>query len=86
VHPHILCKHKLLFWMRLIAINRLTALIIIYLLALNNPVFLIILFCLFWSRVIFSAQKSEFSYLSRGGEPAVFVKDKEAQSSRKNQR
>jgi len=26
VHPHILCKHKLLFWMRLIAINRLTAL------------------------------------------------------------
>jgi len=22
VHPHILCKHKLLFWMRLIAINR----------------------------------------------------------------
>jgi len=28
VHPHILCKHKLLFWMRLIAINRLTALIL----------------------------------------------------------
>jgi len=28
VHPGILCKHKLLFWMRLIAINRLTALII----------------------------------------------------------
>jgi len=27
VHPHILCKHKLLFWMRLIAMNRLTALI-----------------------------------------------------------
>jgi len=27
VHPHILYKHKLLFWMRLIAINRLTALI-----------------------------------------------------------
>jgi len=26
VHPHTLCKHKLLFWMRLIAINRLTAL------------------------------------------------------------
>jgi len=26
VQPHILCKHKLLFWMRLIAINRLTAL------------------------------------------------------------
>jgi len=26
VHPHILCKHKLLFWKRLIAINRLTAL------------------------------------------------------------
>jgi len=26
VHPHILCKHKLLFWMRLIAINHLTAL------------------------------------------------------------
>jgi len=30
VHPHILCKHKLLFWMRLITINRLTALIYIY--------------------------------------------------------
>jgi len=27
VHPHILCKHKLLFWMRLCAINRLTALL-----------------------------------------------------------
>jgi len=27
VDPHILCKHKLLFWMRLIAINRLTALV-----------------------------------------------------------
>jgi len=27
VHPHILCKHKLLFGMRLIAINRLTALL-----------------------------------------------------------
>jgi len=26
VHPNILCKHKLLFWMRLIAINHLTAL------------------------------------------------------------
>jgi len=26
VHPHILCKHKPLFWMRLIANNRLTAL------------------------------------------------------------
>jgi len=26
VHPHILCKLKLLFWMRLIAINHLTAL------------------------------------------------------------
>ncbi len=26
VHTHILCKQKLLFWMRLIAINRLTAL------------------------------------------------------------
>jgi len=25
-----LCKHKLLFWMRLIAINRLTALILTY--------------------------------------------------------
>jgi len=30
VHPHILCKHKLLFWMRLIAINRLTALLIAF--------------------------------------------------------
>jgi len=28
VHPHILCKHKLLFWMRLIAINCLTGLVI----------------------------------------------------------
>jgi len=27
MHPHILCKHKLLFWMQLIAINRLTALV-----------------------------------------------------------
>jgi len=27
VHPHILCKHKLLFWMRLIAINGLISLI-----------------------------------------------------------
>jgi len=27
VHPFILCKHKLLFWMRLIAINHLTALL-----------------------------------------------------------
>jgi len=26
VHPHILCKQKLLFWKQLIAINRLTAL------------------------------------------------------------
>jgi len=30
VHPHILFKHKLLFWMRLIAIIRLTALVFIY--------------------------------------------------------
>ncbi len=30
VHTHILCIQKLLFWMRLIAINRLTALIYIY--------------------------------------------------------
>jgi len=29
VHPHILCKHKLLFWLRLIAINHLTALVTI---------------------------------------------------------
>jgi len=28
VHPHILCEHKLLFWIQLIAINRLTALIV----------------------------------------------------------
>jgi len=27
VHPHIFCKHKLLFWMQLIAINCLTGLI-----------------------------------------------------------
>jgi len=27
-HTYILCKHKLLFWMRLIAINRFTALIV----------------------------------------------------------
>jgi len=31
VHPHILCKLKLLLWMQLIAINRLTALIYIQL-------------------------------------------------------
>ncbi len=30
VHKHILCKQKRLFWMRLIAINCLTALILIY--------------------------------------------------------
>jgi len=30
VHPHILCKHKLLFWMRLITINRLKALTYIH--------------------------------------------------------
>ncbi len=29
-YTHILCKQKLLFWMRLIANNRLTALILIY--------------------------------------------------------
>jgi len=28
-HTHIVCKHKLLFWMRLIAINLCTALIVI---------------------------------------------------------
>uniref|UniRef100_A0A8C2CXS0 Lipoprotein lipase n=1 Tax=Cyprinus carpio TaxID=7962 RepID=A0A8C2CXS0_CYPCA len=38
------------------------------------------------SKIIFSAKEGEFSYLSRGGEAAVFVKEKEAQSSRKNQR
>ncbi len=32
IHIHILCKQKLLFWMRLIVINRLTALIRIHLL------------------------------------------------------
>ncbi len=42
-------------------------------------------FC-FLTRIIFSAKEGEFSYLSRGGEAAVFVKAKEAQSSRKNQR
>ncbi len=30
VHTHILCKQKLLFWMRLIEINRLTALIYVH--------------------------------------------------------
>ncbi len=40
----------------------------------------------FLTRINFSAKESEFSYLSRGGEAAVFVKDKEAQSSRKNKR
>ncbi|XP_051977876.1 lipoprotein lipase-like [Xyrauchen texanus] len=38
------------------------------------------------SKVIFSAKDGEFSYLARGGDAAVFVKAKEAQSSRKNQR
>jgi len=27
VHTHVLCKHRLLFWMRLIVINRFTALV-----------------------------------------------------------
>uniref|UniRef100_A0A3B1IEY5 Lipoprotein lipase n=1 Tax=Astyanax mexicanus TaxID=7994 RepID=A0A3B1IEY5_ASTMX len=36
------------------------------------------------SRVIFIAKEGEFSYLARGGVAAVFVKDKEAQSSQKN--
>ncbi len=31
VHTHILCKQKLLFWMWLIAINRLTALLFLVL-------------------------------------------------------
>ncbi|KAG7327477.1 hypothetical protein KOW79_009083 [Hemibagrus wyckioides] len=38
------------------------------------------------SRVLFTAKEGEFSYLTRGGEAAVFVKDKEAQSSRKSER
>uniref|UniRef100_A0A8C1XCD6 Lipoprotein lipase n=1 Tax=Cyprinus carpio TaxID=7962 RepID=A0A8C1XCD6_CYPCA len=38
------------------------------------------------SKIIFRAKEGEFSYLSRGGEAAVFMKEKEAQSSRKNQR
>ncbi len=32
VHTHILCKQKLLFWMRLIEINRSTALIYVHIL------------------------------------------------------
>jgi len=31
VHPYLLCKHKLLFWMRLITVNRLTALVTVHL-------------------------------------------------------
>lgn len=42
--------------------------------------------CLHTFRTIFIAKEGEFSYLSRGGEAAVFVKDKEAQSSNKSKR
>ncbi|XP_053369117.1 lipoprotein lipase-like [Clarias gariepinus] len=39
------------------------------------------------SRLIFSAKKEgDFTYLTRGGEAAVFVKDKKYQSSHKNER
>ncbi len=39
---HILCKQKLLFWIRLIAINRLTALVLVF---INYQlVFLVLLF------------------------------------------
>jgi len=41
VHAHILCKHKLLFWMRLIAINRLTALDC-SLISLYSPSFIVL--------------------------------------------
>ncbi|XP_030640551.1 lipoprotein lipase isoform X2 [Chanos chanos] len=38
------------------------------------------------AKVIFSAKEGEFAYMSQGGEPAVFVKSKEAQSSRKERK
>lgn len=38
------------------------------------------------SRIIFVAQEGEFSYLSRGGQAAVFIKGKETQSSHKNEK
>ncbi|KAL2089812.1 hypothetical protein ACEWY4_014500 [Coilia grayii] len=38
------------------------------------------------ARVIFRAKEGEFAYLSRGGEPAVFVKSKEDQATRKQER
>ncbi|KAG5276108.1 hypothetical protein AALO_G00127980 [Alosa alosa] len=38
------------------------------------------------ARVIFSSKEGEFAYLTRGGEPAVFVKSKEDQTSRKHER
>lgn len=37
-------------------------------------------------RVIFSSKEGEFAYLTRGGDPAVFVKSKEEQISRKQER
>jgi len=58
VHPQTLCKHKLLFWMRLIAINRLTALI--YLLScvcvIEN---LIYNFILYHSILFFNKESNE---------------------------
>ncbi|XP_063057219.1 lipoprotein lipase [Engraulis encrasicolus] len=38
------------------------------------------------ARVIFKSKEGEFSYLSRGGEPATFVKSLEEQQSRKQER
>lgn len=38
------------------------------------------------ARVIFSSKEGEFAYLKRGGDPAVFVKSKDGQESRKHER
>ncbi len=42
-YTHVLCKQKLLLWMQLIAINRLTALIILYYIILYKTYFYFII-------------------------------------------
>lgn len=45
-----------------------------------------VVYCVCPHRVIFSSKEGEFAYLTRGGDPAVFVKSKEDQISRKQER
>jgi len=52
VDPHILCKHKLLSWMRLIAINRFTALCQIQLTIHQGCVFIFVIFLHFFLLLI----------------------------------